>query len=151
MGLLLFLAACEQAEETTWEQFNAEDDTVAVSVGTACDPAPCADVTADLTSSTGSQVIGTASVSPGGGPIGTEHRISLVVLDEYEAEVGRASVRTSSGSRGDDEYDLDQDSADEGTWVFSLQSVGDEGEVRDDTFTFRLWKEVPVEDSGAIL
>jgi hypothetical protein len=151
MGLLLVLAACDEAQETTWEQFNAEDNYVTVDVGPACDPEPCADVTADLTSSTGSEVIGSGTVSPGGGPIGTEHRVALVVLDEYEAEVGRASVRTSSGARGEDEYDLDQDSADEGTWVFFLESVGDEGEVREDTFTFRLWKEVPVEDSGAIL
>ena len=53
----------------------------------------------------------------------------------------RVSVRTSSGERGEDEYDLVQDSAGDGFWLLQIESVGEEGEQRTDTFELRLWQE----------
>ena len=49
-------------------------------------------------------------------------------------------MRTDSGDRGEDEYDLEADSADEGLFQIVLVSVGDEGESREDTFTIRVWE-----------
>jgi hypothetical protein len=83
--------------------------------------------------------VGLARVDPGGGPIGTSHEIVIEVFDAYQDVVDRASVRTSSPGRGEDEYDLDQDSADEGVYLITLESEGDLDELREDTLTFRLW------------
>lgn len=98
-------------------------------------------VTIDLHSTTGEVVIGSATVSPGGGPVGTTHDVVVVIADDYEEKVDRVSVRVDSGDRGEDEYDLERDSADEGYYKLSMVSVGDEGEVRDDTFTIKVWDE----------
>jgi len=105
-------------------------------------------VSTPLTSSTGEVEIGAATVSPGGGPVGTVHDVLVEVFDEYASDIARASVRTDSGDRGEDEYDLDADSTGEGIWKIEIQSVGEEGEVREDALTFRLWKEVVEEDDG---
>jgi hypothetical protein len=185
MLALAALLACSEDDETTWEQYNGEADSVTVSVGedtryvAAGDPAgDCAaaagvevddtdtgDTSADtgagdadtgdtgagdvpevasvaLTSTTESVVIGWGCISPSAGPIGTVHTIRVEVLDDYEAGVDRVSVRTDSGDRGEDEYDLDHDSADIGFWMREIESVGEEGETRSDTITFRLWSEI---------
>jgi hypothetical protein len=86
-------------------------------------------------------VIGSATVSPGGGPIGTTHDLVVVIDDAYEDKVDRVSVRIDAGDRGEDEYDLDRDSADEGYYKLSMVSVGEEGEVREDRFTIKVWDE----------
>lgn len=137
------LVGCTTDEEVTYEQFNADTDTLDIEVGSA-DLLDA--VSTDLHSTTGQVVIGTATVDPGGGPIGTEHAIVVEIADEYENMVDRVSLRTDSGARGEDEYDLDPDSADEGYYKLSLQSVGEEGEVRTDTLTIRVWDVVDDSD-----
>ncbi len=146
---LCFVAVggCNKDPEVTYTQFNAGDDTLEIEVGTT-DKVPS--VTIDLHSTTGEVTVGTAEVDPGGGPIGTEHEIVVIVEDAYENVVDRVSVRTDTPDRGEDEYDLDADSADEGFYKTILVSVGDPGEVRTDTLTFRLWDEDDDEDSGGI-
>lgn len=139
MRLLLVvsgLVACNKDDEVEYTQFNADDDEVTIEVGVdeELDPVETA-----LNSSTGEVEIGWAEVRPGGGPIGTEHEIVVIVDDDYEDIVDKVTVRTDSGDRGEDEYDLDQDSADEGYYKVTLVTVGEEGEMRDDTLTFRLW------------
>ena len=91
-------------------------------------------------------MVGTATVDPQGAPCGTEHTIVVIVADEYEDQVDRVTVVTNSPDRGTDEYELVQDSADEGYYKLSLQSTGEPGEEREDTLTFRLYEYV--EDSG---
>lgn len=140
---LVALAACSKEVETEWVQFNAPDDLVSVEVG-ASDVGEA--VTTDLHSTSGSVVIGSGTVSPGSGPIGTDHEVTVVVDDAYESIVTRATVRLDAGARGVDEYELDQDSADHGRWWVVLTSVGDEGETRTDTVTFRVWEEVIVDE-----
>lgn len=136
--LVLGLLGCEEETATSWEQYNADGDVVSVSVGSA-DVLEA--VTTVLHSSSGELEIGTASVDPGGGPIGTEHTVLVTVTADYAADVGRVSVRTDSGDRGEDEFDLDADSTGTGIFKQSMISVGDEGESREDTLTFRLWTE----------
>ena len=136
--LLAVLLACTESDEVTYAQFNADTDQISILVGAdeVLDPA-----TVPLYSTTGTVEIGSATADPGGGPIGTEHTLTVEVYDDWENDVSRVSVRTDSGDRGEDEYDLEADSADEGLFQIVLVSVGDEGESREDTFTIRLWED----------
>jgi len=143
MSLVLLLLACKD-EEVTWTQYNATDDAVTVQVG-ASELLPS--VSTPLRSNTGAVEVGTGTVDPGGGPVGTLHTIRVELDEAYVDAVDRASVRTSSGDRGEDEYDLTADSAGEGLWVYTLESVGEEGEAREDVLTFRLWVQSG-DDSG---
>jgi hypothetical protein len=138
LALALVLLGCTGSEETSWEQYNATDNSVTVQVGVE-ETLPAVSVT--LTSNTGAVDIGTGTVDPGGGPIGTIHTVQVQVLDDYKDDIDRVSVRMDSGDRGEDEVDLEKDSTGSGYWVTQVQSVGESGEVRDDTFTFRLWRE----------
>ena len=135
--LLAVLLACTESDEVTYAQFNAETDQISIQVGSG----DVLDATSvPLYSTTGTVEIGTATADPGGGPIGTEHTLTVEVYDDWENDVSRVSVRTDSGDRGEDEYDLEADSADEGLFQIVLVSVGDEGESREDTFTIRVWE-----------
>lgn len=134
----LCVLGCTTETETSWTQYNAADNTVSIEVGAAevTDP-----VSVTLMSNTGSVELGTGTVDPGGGPIGTVHHVTVQVSEDYASDIGRASVRLDAGERGEDEYDMDADATGEGYWVVDLTSVGDEGETRTDTLTFRLWTE----------
>jgi hypothetical protein len=135
--LFAVLLACTESDEVTYAQFNAETDQISIQVGSG----EVLDATSvSLFSTTGTVEIGTATADPGGGPIGTEHTLTVEVYDDWENDVSRVSVRTDSGDRGEDEYDLEADSADEGLFQIVLVSVGDEGESREDTFTIRVWE-----------
>ena len=139
---LLLVLSCEDEETGTYVQFNNSEDTMVIYVGSEImDPH-----TVELTSSTGDNIVGQATVNPQGGPCGTEHTITVVVNDAYEDQVSRVTVLTDSGDRGQDEYDLEQDSADEGYFKLDLQSSGEDGETREDILSFRLYEFV--EDSG---
>ncbi len=137
--LALVLVGCSNDDEVKYDRFNGDGNLVEVQVGAAelLDPVEVA-----ITSSTNEVDIGLAWVDPGGGPVGTDHGVVVEVFDEYEAEVDRVSVVTKSPSRGSDEYDLTQDSADEGVWKIDLTSEGDADEVRTDTLVFKLWQQV---------
>lgn len=136
--VLAGLLACSQEEAVTFTQYNADTDLLTIQVGTE----DILDATGiSLYSTTGTVEIGTATADPGGGPIGTEHTLIVEIFDDYENAVSRVSVRTDSGERGEDEYDLDADSADEGFYQIVLVSVGEEGESREDTFTIRVWED----------
>lgn len=133
---VLLLAGCPQPDQFHYERFNS-DDMVEVRVESGAelgDP-----VTTDLTSTSGQLVVGAATVDPGLAPPGTDHFVSLDLGDDYEEEVARATVIVDSGSRGVEEFLLIQDSADHGYWYLTVQSLGDEGALRTDTFTFTLW------------
>lgn len=147
----LFLACgllgydCQEEVEPNWVQFNGDADSVTIEVGAAeeLDPVSC-----ELTSSVTGLVVGSAEVTPGGGPIGTEHTLLVVVENDWENDVGRVTVRTDSGDRGTDEYELESDPADEGYYGLTIISVGEEGELRSDTLTFRLWYDSEDASSG---
>lgn len=142
--LALALVACDEAEEETYVQFNADDEQLTVEVG-ASELGEAESI--DLHSTTGEVLIGTATVDPSAGPIGTEHALVVEILDAYEHMVDRVSVRTDSGERGEDEYDLVPDSADEGFFKLVIVSVGAEGEQRSDTLTILVW-DVEGDDDG---
>jgi hypothetical protein len=134
---LCSLLGCNKGDEIQYDQVNAADDVLTVLVG---EPALLDPVNTVVRSSTGEVEIGSAEVSPGGGPIGTDHAIVVIVFDDYQDLVDRVSVRTSSPGRGEDEYDLIQDSADEGYYKLTITSAGAANEQREDSLTVRLWQ-----------
>ena len=50
---------------------------------------------------------------------------------------------------GEDEFELEQDSADEGVWKLALVSAGSADEVREDTLTVRCWDQDGDDDAEA--
>lgn len=157
-------AGCKKGEDLVWSQVNADDDAVDVTVG--ADVPVGSSGGAWLHSSTGRHVIGRALLSPSSGPVGTRHQVVVSVfeealeLDEAGADTGylpeqdltvegSLSERVTrvtleaSGDRGDQRFELRQDSAARGTWVTEIESQGAPNEPeRIDTFTFILWEAV---------
>jgi len=79
-------------------------------------------------------------LEPGGGPVGTEHTLEVTVVEDFEADVQRVTVRVDAGSYGTDVFELEQDPAFMGVWAITLESLGDETEApREDTLTVKLW------------
>jgi hypothetical protein len=81
-------------------------------------------------------VIGTASMTPGGGPAGTRFDLS-VVLEDTGTEQGnpvdivtRVSVIVDNGVVTLNEFDLSESPADERRFVITLQTGGDPAQVR---------------------
>ena len=139
---LLIALSCEDDDEETYVLFNSADDSMVIYFGSET----MASNTIDLTSTTGDHIVGQATVDPQGGPCGTEHSIIVVIDDEFEDQVDRVALSTDSGERGEDEYDLEQDSADEGYYKLLLRTAGEPGETREDILTFKLYE--IIEDSG---
>jgi hypothetical protein len=136
------LTGCEEEIETTWVQFNADNDSVEVEVGSATIGDA---VTGTLHSTSGAIEIGSFSVNPGSAPVGTDHLVEVVVDNDWEEQVDRATLLADSGARGSDEYELRQDSADHGHWWVEVTSSGDPAEIRTDVFTVFLYEEETVD------
>ena len=135
-GICLFGLGCGEESDSDLDQFNATTDAFNVSI------APDADLTPqeiELRSSTGQVIVGTALITPGGGPVGTEHQIVVEVADTWQGQVEEVIVSVDSGDRGIEEFTLKRDSADPGYHQIDIVSVGEEGEVREDTFTVKLF------------
>lgn len=158
----LLVAGCNK-DEIVWVQFNEDGQSLQIEVGPPITPCaleqtPTAIATIDpacqieLKSNLGLTPVGTATIDPLAGPVGTEHQVSVIVFDEFESLVGRATVVVETeavsdldddgepDSRGEGEFDLERDSADVGAYALMLQSLGAEGEERTDTFTIRLYE-----------
>lgn len=142
---LLLLFACKGDGEITWVAFNWDQDRVEIEVtdGDVGEP-----VTADLHSTTGNEVVGSVSVDPGSGPVGTDHTVVIEVFDDWQEQVDRATTATDAGDRGATEHEMVRDSADHGLWQLVLRSLGEEGETRTDTFTFRLYEAEGAYETG---
>lgn len=144
------LAGC-QGDDITWIEFNATNETLVVEVLPEGEPEG-EPITLDLMSNLGRTNVGTATIDPGSGPVGTYHLVAVDVFDAYEAIVGRVTVEVQTeavadldddgekDSRGEGLYELEHDSADPGAWAMTLQSLGAADETREDEFTFVLWQ-----------
>jgi hypothetical protein len=141
---LLGIKACED-DKLEYAAFSSHDDVVHVKVGAGY---LLEDVSTEILSNTGINVVGEAMVSPGGGPIGTEHMLTATVSEENQYIVDRVSVEISSPHRPERELDLVRDSEDRGLFVLDLVSVGEEGESRTDIFNFKFWDVVDDDDEG---
>ncbi len=151
LGVLALLAplGCEEDEEISYRLFNCEEDHTFVQVGAAevlSEDACDGDDLLELRSSSCEVSVGQASVSPCGGPIDTEHEIVVKVNSTYSHQIAKVTAILDSGTRGEEEYKLTPDSADEGLYKITLISVGSDGEQRDDLLRIQLWEEDP--DAG---
>lgn len=141
---LLVLGGCKQ-DDTVLLPFNDEADSVDVFVGVElvdddpeCEPGQSC---AELHSLVEGAVIGSITVDPAAGMVGTVHRLIAVVGDEWEDRIDRVSVVVES-DRGEGEFELVRDRANPGAWGLDLQSLGTPREERVDTWTVYLWEGV---------
>jgi hypothetical protein len=134
---LVLVSACTAEEEQSYVQLNQSDESVLIEVGIV-ELLEAREL--ELVHEDDGEVMGWAQVEPGGGPVETEHELTVQVDSSYWHDVDRVSARTDSDELGEDEYDLDPRAADEGAWSVTLVSVGGESETRSDTITFRLWE-----------
>jgi hypothetical protein len=135
----LALGGCTSGTDNDWFLFNSENDTIEVRVTeeeNLGDP-----VTIDLHSTTGAVVVGSATLTPGSGPVGTTHDLVVEVGETWAEQVGLVSVAADSGDRGVESFDLRRDSAALGLWVKSIESSGVAGESRTDVLTIQLFQE----------
>lgn len=142
---LVNLGNCFSDDAVYWAPYNSAGDAVEISVG----PEVGEDKTIELFSSTGAVSVGTATISPGSGPVGTVHAVEVTVDEEFAADVGRVTIDADS-SRGLTAHELTSDSALAGLWVSSVTSLGDDDEVREDTFTVVLWQLSDKDDPEAV-
>ncbi len=146
---LLSVFGCNK-DKTVLLPFNAEDDAVDVYVGVDLveDDPDCAPGVActELHSLVEGAVIGTVTVTPPAGPVGTTHRLLAVVGDEWEDRISSVTVTVDS-DRGLGDFNLERDRANPGAWGLSLESMGTQREVRVDVWTVLLWEEVPEDDA----
>jgi hypothetical protein len=140
------VAGCQQQEEDVWVQFNGADDVA--EIGVTADATLGEPLAVDLTSSTGTVLVGDVWIDPGAGPVGTEHEITLSIAEEFEERVTVARIEVRS-ERGEHTYDMVQDSAEGWRWVLSLTSLGVDGEERTDTLQFRLFEVIPAEEAAS--
>ena len=149
-GICLLGLGCGDETEQDYTQFNATTDTLTVSIAPDAEATP-AEI--ELRSSTGQVIIGTAVLTPGGGPTGTEHQLVVEVADTWQGQVEEVVISVDSGARGIEEFILKRDSADPGYHQIDIVSVGDDGEVRDDIVTIQLFandsQSVEETDTGA--
>jgi hypothetical protein len=146
--LLLAFSGCNKEEETQYRLFNCEEDSALIDIGaeeTLTGDEQCESIPLQSSSclSDGEETVGEAYVWPCAAPIGTEHDIVIMVDPPYDNKIAKATVRLESDGRGEDEYRLTQDSANEGLYKLTLISVGSEGERRQDFVEFKLWEEDP--------
>lgn len=141
---MIFFAACGDDEGVRWVPFNHDRDELVIEVTAGAelgDP-----VESELRSTTGAASIGDVWVSPGSGPVGTEHEVRVLVDARYTDRVGRVQVKLVAEGRGEYTFRLQRDSADAGYFVASLTSYGVEGEVREDKLRVVLLERVEIDD-----
>jgi hypothetical protein len=136
--LYLGLLGCNKDDGAVWVRFNGDEDLAELQVTAGLELGE--DVVVDLTSTTGATVVGTATLTPGSGPVGTDHRVLIALGEDYSERVQRVEVVVDSGARGERTFSFDQDSADLWKWVLDLTSYGVDGEERIDTLSFELYE-----------
>ena len=140
------LFSCEDSPEDP-NQFNAQEESLSILVGSSSlEP----DQERSLNSTTGLVEVASAKISPGGGPSGTIHQIQVEVLEVYTENIQEVRININSGDRGYQQYTLINDSAQANLYVLDLESIAQDGELREDVFTFSLW-DLPTQEEGTLI
>ena len=144
---VLCLTGCKN-DDVEWERVNGNADSLFVQVTDAVEPA-AEPLTIDLTPVIDrDNTLGTATIDPSVGPVGTEHQLEVEVSEDFEELVQRVTVKVTTRGRGSEEWELQRDPAFIGTWGITVQSLGGPDEpTRDDEFNVRLW--TPITDPAA--
>ena len=94
-------------------------------------------------------LLGTAFVSPGGGPAGTHFLITVVLVDNGEESgnptevVDRVSVSVDNGALSIHEFPMEPSPADESRWTLTLAAGGDaESTIREDSLCIGVYAEI---------
>jgi len=94
-------------------------------------------------------LLGTAFVSPGGGPAGTHFLITVVLVDNGEESgnptevVDRVSVSVDNGALSIREFDMEPSPADESRWTITLGAGGDaESTIREASLCIGVYAEI---------
>ncbi len=158
-----WLLACGD-DELVPELFNADDQDITVLVQPECTDEELAPASLTLLSNVAKREIGIASVSPGCGPVGTDHDIVVEVFDDWQELVDEARVvaipEAVSDLDGDGErdardratYTLERDLSDIGLFALELRSLGAADEAREDRWRIRLLTfPEDAEDEGGLL
>jgi hypothetical protein len=130
-SLPLLCSSCTGDEGVVYEQFNADGEQLTVTVGEEIGELQ----QIPLFSTTGTVEIGSASVDPDGGPVGSIHTVEVTIFEEWAHIVDGVDITVVSQERGEQEFSLISDSADEGLYILEVTSAGYEDEARTDTFT----------------
>lgn len=144
-----WLVACG-SEDVVPELFNAEDQDLTVLVQPDCTDDELAPAIITLVSNVAGRRIGEAEVSPGCGPVGSQHELTVEVFNDWEELVDEARVisipESVSDLDGDGNneardratYSLERDSADIGLFAITLESLGARDETREDRWRVRI-------------
>ena len=119
-------------EDSNYIQFNSPDDAFIVEVGTA---ELGEEQLIELHSSTGQVIVGSATLSPGSGPVGTEHQLVVIVIILGKL-VEQVRLEVDSGERGLEDRYFKSRFCRPGYHTIDIVSVGEENETRTDTFQF---------------
>ncbi|TVQ90069.1 MAG: hypothetical protein EA397_14035 [Deltaproteobacteria bacterium] len=144
-GVALGLMGCDSDDTIALKRFNNPDDRLTLRVTASEELGDPLEI--PLRSNTGAIVVGEAEVSPGSGPVGTDHQVLIWVEPDYKDAVIRARVVTV-GERGEQVHNLVRDSAEPSLWELKLRSYGEVGEEREDTFRVELWRAADVDEDA---
>ena len=136
LGPLLLLLGCQADTDDGYVAFGAQDDLVNVRVGVSD---LMDDAFTDLHSNTDAHILGEGRVSPGGGPGGTEHHVTVRLTEEASYIVDRVTLNLYSPGRSERELEMVRDHLERELFSLDLISVVEEGSSRTDVFTFKLW------------
>ena len=150
--ILVGLAAAGCADgEVTWAEFGepADAEVLVVADDADCDGVEVAPPV-DILSNVVSGIVGTVTIEPQCGSVGTEHQVVVSVGEDWEEVVGRATLEIIPGPGSDLDgdgdadaraellFEMERDAAFPGQYGLRLLSQGTPGDERTDVFRFQL-------------
>ena len=156
---LVWLAVACSTDEIVPEQLNAEQQDLVVLVQAECTVEQTDPPEIRLLSNVGGIDLGFARITPGCGPVGTEHMLFVELDDEFQDLVDEARITAipeaasdfdgdgTNDARDRATYTLERDGADSGVFAITLQSLGAPDETREDRWRVTLLS-FPEEEEG---
>ena len=151
VALSLTLAGCEPTE-VVWVPFTLEGlaDVWVVADEADCVGAPI-EPPAALVSTIAEVTVAEVAVEPQCGLVGTDHLVTVTLVEpDHQDVAGRGSLRVQPGGDPDREivFELERDSA-APIFGLTLESHGEVGEERTDTFILQLFQDERLQEPTA--